>query len=339
MSFHLATKDEKELFNSFATHPLQSWEWGEFREKTGISVIRLINLNKKQSVQITIHKIPHSPFTIGYIPKVTLPDAQMISEVKKIAKKYNCIFIQFEPNVPTDMAKDEALKALGLTPSFHPLFTKYTFVLKLTPSEEQLLKDMHPKTRYNIRVAQRHDVKVQETNNKEAFQTYWQLTEETTKRQHFFAHTKHYHELMWETLNKKNPHGLEAHLFIASYLPPEEKKRIPLASWIIFTFNNKLYYPYGASSNLFRNVMASNAIMWEVIKFGKEKGLKEFDMWGSLGENPDTKDPWYGFHRLKQGYNPALIEFLGSYDLVMNPLLYQGYKLADKLRWLFLRNK
>jgi lipid II:glycine glycyltransferase (peptidoglycan interpeptide bridge formation enzyme) len=98
-----------------------------------------------------------------------------------------------------------------------------------------------------------------------------------------------------------------------------------------------LYYPYGASSSQHRDVMSSNLMMWDVIMYGKKMGLKTFDMWGSLGPNPDTKDPWYGFHRFKQGYGPELVEFVGSYDLVINPILYQGYKIADKLRWLFLR--
>ena len=60
-------------------------------------------------------------------------------------------------------------------------------------------------------------------------------------------------------------------------------------------------------------------------------------MWGSLSENPDPTDSWYGFHRFKQGYGPDLVEFIGSFDLVINPIIYQGYKVADKLRWLYLK--
>ena len=85
--------------------------------------------------------------------------------------------------------------------------------------------------------------------------------------------------------------------------------------------------------------MASNLLCWEAIKFGKKLGLTKFDMWGALGPNPDKNDPWYGFHRFKEGYGGKLTEFVGSYDLVINPVLYQTYKVADKLRWAALKFK
>ena len=60
-------------------------------------------------------------------------------------------------------------------------------------------------------------------------------------------------------------------------------------------------------------------------------------MWGSLGPNPDTKDPWYGFHRFKQGYGAELVEFLGSFDLIVDPTLYKIYGLVDSVRWAGLK--
>src|SRR5581483_754536 len=156
---------------------------------------------------------------------------------------------------------------------------------------------------------------------------YLKLTKETTKRQKFYAHTENYHRLMWETLK-----GKIAHLFLARH-----KGKI-LAAWIVFAFDGILYYPYGSSSSEHRETMASNLLMWEVILWGKKQGLKKFDMWGAMGPNPDSNDPWFGFHRFKQGYGPKHIEFIGSYDLVIRPLWYELYKLADKIRWLLLRN-
>ena len=199
---------------------------------------------------------------------------------------------------------------------------------------------MHSKTRYNIRVAQKRGVEIMEDNSDKAFKNYLKLMEETTKRQKYYAHDEGYHRLMWETLgmrqvtrNTKQDNTLRAHLLVARY------KNVPLVTWIVFRFNGVLYYPYGASSSEYREVMASNLMMWEAIKFGKKMGCHTFDMWGSLGSNPDPKDPWYGFHRFKEGYGGELIEFVGSYDLVLNPFMYRLYNLAHRARWLYLRGK
>lgn len=308
-------------------HPLQAKEWGDFREKTGIKVIRDKNL------QLTIHPFPHTQYTIGYLPKGPLPTKQMLIELKKIGENEKCIFIQLEPNVENNGNYKSEFKQLGLIPAAHPLFTQYTFILDLTKSEEELLKNMHPKTRYNIRVAEKKGVKVVEDNSDKAFAEYLKLTKETTQRQNFYAHGEKYHRLMWETLKTQNNAGLTAHLFTASYASEV------LVAWIVFVLDDTLYYPYGASSNNHREAMASNLMMWEVIKFGKKLGLKKFDMWGALGPNPDTKDPWFGFHHFKQGYGGNLIEFVGSYDFVIDQKMYLVYKLMNKLRWAILRFK
>ena len=329
----------KKVSKNWHDHPLQSLEWGEFRKKTGVKVIR------ESGFQVTIHKIPYTNWTIGYLPKGPLPDKQMIDELTKIGKQEHCIFIQLEPNVLINSHPERSEGSLHS--SFHPLFTKYTFILDLTKSEDELLKNMHPKTRYNIKIAQKHNVTVVEDNSDEAFEEYLRLTKETTKRQGFYAHTEHYHRLMWNTLkiiNHKsliiNPNVLTAHLFLATYRPETNDQRPEtLAAWILFVYNDILYYPYGASSDKYREVMASNLMMWEAMRWGKAHGAKLFDLWGSLGPEANPKDPWYGFHRFKLGYNPRLVEFVGSYDLVLNPGLYNLYAFANKLRWILLKFK
>lgn len=337
MNINPITPEEKSKYNAVVGHPLQSYEWGEFREKSGVKVIRrgFFKEGKLASgFQLTIHKIPKTNFTIGYLPKGDFPTKELLSELQQIGKEEKCIFIQLEPNVMRDKKHDTRIKELGLQAAAHPLFTRYTFVLDLTKSEEQLLKDMHSKARYNIKVAVRHDVKVSEDNSEKAFAEYWRLTEETTRRQKFYAHTKQYHELQWQTFTHDNDtNHLSSHLFTASY---EGKV---LTTLLFFVFHDTLYYPYGASSNESRNVMHSNLAMWEGIRFGKKLGLKKFDMWGAMESDPDTKDPWFGFHDFKRKFGPDHVEFMGSYDLVINPALYQAYKVADKLRWLYLRLK
>jgi len=134
---------------------------------------------------------------------------------------------------------------------------------------------------------------------------------------------------MWETLKDT---GM-MRIFHAQY------ENTVLVSWIMFVFNGVLYYPYGASRDLHREVMASNLMMWEMIKFGLSQNCHQLDMWGALGPNPDKKHPWYGFHRFKAGYGGELVEYLGTYDLITAPLPYKVFRVAENLRWKTLRLK
>lgn len=345
---------EREVFDGVVSHPLQSFEWGEVREKTGIRVIRRGGFEKGKLVSgftLTLHRIPKTSWSIGYLPKGDMPDEKLVAELRRIGREEKCVFIQLEPNIRKDSNYELRITNYGLIPAAHPLFTRYTFVLDLSKSEEELLKGMHQKARYNIRVAQKHGVEVVEDNSEGAFTEYWRLMEETTKRQGFYAHGRRYHELVWETLGSKNQEsplrqgfagqaGIRnqgkygtpsAHLLLAKY------QGKVLTGWMLFVFGDTLYYPYGASSGEHREVMHSSLMMWEAIRFGKRLGLKKFDMWGALGEEPDTKDSWFGFHDFKRKFGPEHVEFVGSFDLVIHPWLYQGYKIMDKLRWVYLK--
>ena len=311
-------------------HPLQSEQWGEFREKTGVKVVW------KNNLLLTIHPLPFSKYTIGYLPKGPDINQTILNSLSEVGKKENCIFIQLEPNIEREPGKNYKFNNLRI--SSHPLFTKYNFVLDLTNDEDNLLKNMHQKTRYNLRLAEKKGVKVEEDNSDEAFKEYLRLTKETTRRQKFFAHNEKYHKLMWQTLKTSvnenlDKNKLTAHLFRATF------KGETLVTWILFVLGDTLYYPYGASGIKYRELMASNLVMWEAIKYGKKLGLKKFDMWGALSTNPDKNDPWYGFHRFKEGYGPRHVELVGSYDYIINNKLYFVYKILNAVRWLILRFK
>jgi len=62
-------------------------------------------------------------------------------------------------------------------------------------------------------------------------------------------------------------------------------------------------------------------------------------MWGCLGPNAQEGENGFGFHRFKQGFGGQMLEYVGTYDFVINPNLYKIYNLVDKLRWTFLRLK
>jgi lipid II:glycine glycyltransferase (peptidoglycan interpeptide bridge formation enzyme) len=173
-------------------------------------------------------------------------------------------------------------------------------------------------------------------NTEEGLSSFLKLNRETNTRQKFYTRPDWHFQEMKKLFNQPQTHDpkqLIMHLLTAKY------NGKTLVAWIIFIFKDTLYYPYGASSSENREVMASNLMMWETIKIGKQLGLKKFDMWGALGPNPNQKDPWFGFHNFKERYGPEHIEFVGSYDVIVKPKMYQVYKITNKLRWLYLKLK
>lgn len=333
-------EEERPLYDKVIQHPLQSWAWGDFRKKTGVEVERVGFFDNGKLVgafQVFFHKIPHFNGTAGYFPKGPMPEEEQLSAVQQLGKRHNALFVKMEPNVAQPVTDngvsgfDEVKKFLqsqNARPG-RPLFTKYTFQLDLTPSEEKLFANLSSKTRYNVNVAFKKGVQIYENTTEAGMNQHLEILAETTQRQGFYAHSPEYFKTMWQTLGKT---GM-LRIFEASY------QDTVLVSWIMFICNGVLYYPYGASRNLHRDVMASNLIMWEMIKFGKANGCTMFDMWGSLGPEPNEKDPWFGFHRFKKGFGGQLVEFIGTYDIVVNPPIYPLFRLADDVRWTFLRLK
>lgn len=304
----------------FPPHVVQSKEWGEFKTKMGTPAVSV------NGVQFTLHKIPLTPYFVGYCPKI-IPDNIDWPKLFESGKEHNCTHIKIDvPN--TDKSYKPEVSGFKLIPAT-PTFAENTYLLDLTKSEEALLKAMHHKTRYNIKLAQRKGVKVEERKNSEAVSIFIKLQKETAQIQKFFIHPDNYYKTLWQMFS---PKGL-AHILVAKY------RNEPLVSYFLLRYRETLYYTYGGSSSKYKNFMASNLIMWESIRLGKNLGCKIFDMWGALGENPNPKDPWYGFHRFKQGYGGNLVSFPGTWDLVIRPLPYNVFKIADKIRWLFLRLK
>lgn len=336
--------EEKGRFNALARHPLQSWEWGEFRRSTGREPIRLGVFDpdkKKPSLeavyQLTVHPVPGlGERTILYLPRGPMPDETMINALIKLGGDQKSIFVKIDPEIHAPVKDDRLTSAHQEIHQFlldhhcrrvSPFWFEYSFLIDLSKNNDELLANMHSKTRYNVSLAQKHGVKIEEDNSNTAFETYLKLMKETTKRQRFFAHAENYHRQMWAALH---PAGI-ARLLVARY-----RKEI-LAAWVLFVFNQTLHYPYGASSRHYREVMPAYAMMWEAIQYGRANGCRKFDLWGCLGPNPNKNDSWYGFHRFKAGFGGEMVHYLGTYDLVIDHRLYGLYGLANSLRWKYLK--
>jgi lipid II:glycine glycyltransferase (peptidoglycan interpeptide bridge formation enzyme) len=338
MLIRLLTPEDRELYNRVVDHPVQSWQWGEFKRQSGQEVERIgffENDALLRAIQVTFHRVPFLG-SVGNAPKGFLPDADQLIALKQAAKQHRAIFTKIEPNVfaPAPVSDAAPLDALMLEHNGRrgePLYTKHDFHLDLSPDEDALFAALNSKTRYNVRLAIKKGVDIVEDSSEAGVETYIRLMLETTQRQRFYSHSPDFFRSMWQVIG--NAANSMMRVFHARYAGET------LAAWIVFVFNGKLYYPYGASSDQHREVMASNLMMWRVILYGKANGCTDFNMWGALGPVPDEHDSFYGFHRFKQGYGSVLMENVGTYDLVHNKAAYHLFGLLNNLRWRYLRLK
>lgn len=317
---------EKKEYNDFAASQkqsqfLQSWEWGEFQRSAGNKVIRL-GIRDDNGLKLAFSLIKKSmPLNKAYFycPRLGIKYlsgeelAQVFEEIEKIAKEEKVVFLRFEPRT-----KFNALSGRFMIKKTIDVQPAKTLILDLQNSEEDILKAMHQKTRYNIRLSNKKGVKVVEAGL-ERFDEFWKLMQETKTRDQFRLHERDYYFGMLKTL-RNNRDGLRVKLYFGEY-----EGGVAAANLVAF-FGDMATYMHGASSNEHRNIMAPFALQWEVIKQAKAQGYKYYDFFGI-----DEKK-WPGVTRFKTGFGGETIEYPGVYDIVFDKRMYSLYNIVRKIR-------
>ena len=183
---------------------------------------------------------------------------------------------------------------------------------------------MKPKTRYNIKLAERHDVTITEQPDFEAF---WRLLEETGQRNHFRLHSKRHYELIMETIA-----GVK--LFFAAC------RGVTLAAHMIVPFGNTTSYLHGGTREEMRDVMAPYLLHWREIQSAKQAGFSWYDFWGinapeRRGRLTLYQPDWEGYTRFKRGFGGVIREYPGACDRPVRSVVYKTIVLARKLKSIY----
>jgi len=347
---------------------LQSWEWGEFQESLGRKIWRLVLVDDDKIISsILVVKYP-LPFmgSYLYVPRGPIKNAKckmqnakllklLLEEIEKIGRKERAIFLRMDPAVFETKEDIEALRELGFVKSSKETQPKCTLILDISLSEDELFSQMKPKTRYNIRLAQKKGIEVRGQTSgifpsfprSDLWEMFWQLLQETAKRDGFRTHPKRYYQKMMRVLGKrreirnkreetrnKRQEKAFVKLFLAEY-----KKEI-LAANLIGFFGERVYYLHGASSDKYRNLMAPYLLHWETIKEAKRLGYKYYDLWGIMqlptsNFQLPTSNAWQGITRFKKGFAPMVpaIEYIGTWEFPLKPWWYRIYQLARRIKY------
>ncbi len=294
-------------------HLVQTKKWNSFKKEYGRAKV-----DKVGGVYMLIKKIPFTNFYLGFSPKVNFLEQSVdFIKIEKYCKKNNISFIRFDvPNILKNTAEgnlwEKKLKDKGKK-SPRNTFTVENIYLDLTKDIDSILKEMHPKKRYNIRYAIRKGVEIKISQKDRDLEDFWKLHYKTSKRQMFLTYPKKYFEKMHQILGKD-----------VYYIKAFVNKNLATV-WMIITTKDTIYYTFGGSDSKWNKYYPNDLVGFEAIKLGKRLNKKYFDMWGA--------EKGKGFTEFKLKYGAEKLRFLDSYDIVYKKIPYYLFNTTYGLFW------
>ena len=317
-----------ELLQSYPeAHLLQTSSWAEFKEAFGWSAIRV--QAEHCAAQILLRRLPLG-LSIAYLPKGPLGTQwqELWLHVDTLCRNHHAIFLQVEPDLFEPLPEEVRTQWLaGFSLKEHTIQPRRTIVIDLQPTEEQILASMKQKTRYNIRLAQRHGVLVRPSADLEGF---YRMMQTTAQRDGFALHKAEYYRRAYDIFEPQDQVVLlEAVL--------DQKS---LAYLMAFRQHERAWYFYGASDDEHRNLMPTYLLQWEAMRWAKANGAKLYDLWGIPDADEETleeqftqrSDGLWGVYRFKRGFGGQVMRSAPAFIRVYNPLFYKAYKMMQSRR-------
>ncbi len=294
-------------------HLLQSKVWNVFKKEYGANVVEL------NSVYINVKTIPFFRIKIGYAPKVNFLLQQVdFHSLSVFCKTYGISFIRFDsPN--NFSGTEDAKKVLELLNKYcvkspRSSISMKTIFINLHMPIADLLSQMHHKRQYNIRLAEKKGVTINFDSSEQALIRFIKLYKVTQNRQKFFGYSDLYLRLLWKHFEKS--------LFFAeAYF-----QNNICSSWLILNSEDVYYYLYGASDEMFNSVFPNDLLGFRVIVHTKELGGSFLDLWGAN----DNK----GYTEFKKKFGGVVVEYIPSYDFLLNKAAYYFFNSAYNFFWL-----
>ena len=243
-----------------------------------------------------------------YVPRAEL-DASRLAAVVGETENSGALFLKIDPVVP--LPSIPFRRALS-----HPLQPSETVFMDCRKSDTELLAGMHTKTRYNIRLAERHGLAVRilrppipEEDNR-SFHT---LLTETAKRDGFRLHPAGHYRTLFQVASE----AFVNMLFLAEY------KGAPVAAALVNCYapSRTATYLHGGSSRAYRALMAPHLLHWQILRHLRETGFSRYDL-GGIHERK-----WPGITRFKLGFGGSRHVFPPSADYIFRRMPYALYRL------------
>jgi lipid II:glycine glycyltransferase (peptidoglycan interpeptide bridge formation enzyme) len=233
--------------------------------------------------------------------------------------------LRIDPEVERDGPHDEggalrrALRAADFRPAA-PIQPNATRIIDLRADEDALWDGLRKKWRQYVNKARKGGIVVVDGEG-ERLPEFYRIYRETADRAGFLIRTEGAYRDVWEAFR---PHGL-ARLLFAQTADGE-----PLATLLLVRAGPRVVEPYGGMTQAGGDSRANYLLKWEAIRTSKAQGATSYDLWGLATG---------GIAHFKTGFGGREVQYVGAWDLVLDPIGRQVYQGAQRARVLWARRR
>ncbi len=332
-------------------HLLQTWEWSQVKAKYGWQAMPFVwqdAMGKPVAAAMVLKRsLPVGGFAkkmcVLYIPKGPLMNwenaallGHVLDDLQAFAKRQGAIFIKLDPDVVLGtgvpgteeaieftggQAVQSELEQRGWKFSQDQIQFRNTVLVDLAPSEDELLRRMKQKTRYNIRLAQKKGVTVR-AGTVDDLPLLYRMYAETSVRDGFLIREEGYYQTVWHSFMGVSPSVVTLPPFTEPLIAEVDGE--PVGAVSMFYFAGQAIYLFGMSRETAREKMPNYLLQWEAIRRAKALGCRIYNLWGAPDEFNESDGLW-GVFRFKEGLGGTVSRTIGAWDFTPNPLLYKLY--------------
>lgn len=312
--------------DSDTAFPLQMSAWAQAKAPYGWSSARVVADGGSGPIggQVLLRSLGPGPFSMGYAPRgpvaTTFDQASLdafTGALRDFAGSRRLTHITADPGLE-GTAHHPLFAAAGWQPS-DVLQLASTQIINLDKSEEELWSDVYKSSRRYANGARKKGCYVEEVGE-EGLPVFYEILVETAERSGFI------------------PRAIEAYADVYRAFATQDRARIligylpdgsAVSSKMILTSGGRMSQLYGGLTDEGGKARSGHYFEWQAITRCKAAGADIFDMWGR-----STK----GIAHFKQGFGGRVVEYGGTFDLVVNAPVRSIY-LRGRRTWVRLARR
>ena len=260
---------------------------------------------------------PHGPVASSWDPAgVAAFTAAVRAQLPRIAGPIS--HLRIDPEIEADGPHDAdgafraALRDAGWRPA-PAIQPRSTRLVDLRPDEAALWADLRKKWRQYVNKARASGLAMVDAGA-ERLPEFYAIYQETALRAGFQIRALSAYRDIWEAFA---PAGNARLLFAQT---PDGRGQ---ATLFLVRCGPRVVEPYGGMTAAGAESRANYLLKWEAIRTSREAGGTSYDMWGEVTE---------GIAHFKTGFGGRDVEYIGAWDLVLNPFGRRVYALGQDAR-------